>query len=235
MYAVLEKNISDKYLDALKLMTNWVTVSEWAIKFCELYPDLLEKANREAANQKNETTGLREIAARISSNISRGAYTGEIELDESERPRRVKFLSAEEATDHIQKEIDQDIAPLSRDQKIRKDLESLNTKEHYRLEEMQNIADSLNSFFRLDFEVDHASAVLNKNAPGRHHPDNLQLLLKSHNRMKNSTNWNRFSTDEQVEYIKAAVKIQGIVAKKMNVDLEEHVIESIIQRLKLVY
>ena len=56
-----EKNISDKYLDALKLISTWVTVSEWTIKFCEIYPELLEKANKEAANQKNETTGLREM------------------------------------------------------------------------------------------------------------------------------------------------------------------------------
>jgi hypothetical protein len=36
----------------------------------------------------NYTTGLREIAARVSSNISRGAYAGRIEIDDTERPSR---------------------------------------------------------------------------------------------------------------------------------------------------
>jgi len=44
----------------------------------ELYPDLLAKAEQEASNQLNETTGLRELAARISSGISRGAYDQQI-------------------------------------------------------------------------------------------------------------------------------------------------------------
>lgn len=79
--------IADKYLLTLKEINNWATVSEWALKFSLMFPDLLEKANEEARNQKQNTTGLREIAARISSTISRGAFNGRIELDESERTR----------------------------------------------------------------------------------------------------------------------------------------------------
>jgi hypothetical protein len=37
--------ISEKYLDALRAVDDWVTVSEWAVNVGELYPDLLEKAN----------------------------------------------------------------------------------------------------------------------------------------------------------------------------------------------
>ena len=37
-------NITEKYLEALKPLTDWVIVSEWAIKVGELYPDILEKA-----------------------------------------------------------------------------------------------------------------------------------------------------------------------------------------------
>lgn len=64
--------IHEKYLEALKTFDGFVTVSEWAVKFGEMYPELLEKANKEAQNQKNDTTGLREIAARISSRLATG-------------------------------------------------------------------------------------------------------------------------------------------------------------------
>ena len=55
--------IVEKYLEAIKTFDDYVTISDWAIKFSELYPDELQKANEQAANQKNETTGIREIAA----------------------------------------------------------------------------------------------------------------------------------------------------------------------------
>ena len=37
--------IHEKYLEALKTFTNFVTVSEWAEKFVEMFPEELEKAN----------------------------------------------------------------------------------------------------------------------------------------------------------------------------------------------
>tara|TARA_Y100000034_G_C6910321_1_gene424393 strand:- start:14217 stop:14435 length:219 start_codon:yes stop_codon:yes gene_type:complete len=63
--------ITEKYLLSLREIGNWVTVSEWAEKFAEDYPDQLEKANKQAEGQKQETTGLRELAARISSKVSK--------------------------------------------------------------------------------------------------------------------------------------------------------------------
>ena len=78
-------NMHEKYLEALKLTDGWVKVSEWAIKVGERFPEVLEKAEKEAVNQANETTGLREIAARISSRISRGEYAEKIEIDTGEK------------------------------------------------------------------------------------------------------------------------------------------------------
>ena len=99
-------NITKKYLEALKPVDGWVTVSEWAIKVGELYPDILEKAEIEASNQANETTGLREIAARISSSISRGAYAGKIEVNDSERPRQIKYLPVNQLDAYVQHDVD---------------------------------------------------------------------------------------------------------------------------------
>ena len=158
-----------------------------------------------------------------------------MEVDTAERPRKVRYLSVERKAALIARDIDSDTEPLTRDKRIKQDIQSLSTKEYYRLEEMEAVADTLNSYFRLDFEIDHSDALLNPEKPGRHHPDNLQLLLKSHNRNKNNNNWARFTLEEHIDYIKSAIRIQAIVAKKMKIDLDEKVIESVMERLRLVF
>ena len=231
----MSMNISDKYLETLKAFTDWVTVSDWAVRVGEMYPDLLEKANKEAAAYKKPSTGQREIAARISSWVSSGGFGGLIEVDESERPRKVRYMSEEQQALLVEKEIEEDTEPLTRLQIIKRSTDELSTKDLYRYEEMRSISSLLNTFFRLDFEVDHAIAILNAETPGLHHPDNLQIIQKSHNRMKHSSNWQRFSIDEQIDYIRSVVRVQSIVAKKMDIDLDESVIESILVRLKMVF
>lgn len=228
-------SISEKYLDALKAIDGWTTVSDWAIKVGEMFPDILEKANEEARNHKRPSTGIREIAARISSAVSTGRFTGKIEVDESERPKQVRILSPEDASDYLEKELEADLEPLTRAQKIKTDEANLNTKDKYRLAEFEAIIAQLKSFFNLDFEFEHAKAILNSSDPGHHHPDNIQILLKSHNRLKGNANWERFTLKEQIEYIEAVVRVQKLVSSKMKIDLQEDVIGSIIERLKLVY
>ena len=230
-----ELSIRDKYLEALKMIGGWVIVSEWAIKFGEIYPELLAKAHQEALKQKRPSTGLREIAARMSSAISTGAFEGKVEVDESERPRKVRYLSETEAQEYLSKEIEKDTEPLSRSEKIQEDEKSLSPKDLYRVSEFYSIADDLKKLFRLDFEVDHASALLDEKNQGKHHPDNLQLLTKAHNGRKNNSSWKRFSFNEQIEYIQAAVRLQKIVEGKMNIQIDDSLLESIVSRLKLIY
>ena len=43
----MAKSMTRIYLDALKTINDWATVSEWAIKVGELYSDILEKAEKE--------------------------------------------------------------------------------------------------------------------------------------------------------------------------------------------
>jgi hypothetical protein len=226
--------IHEKYLKAIEGYGDWLTVSEWAIKVGELYPEVLKKAEDDALNQKNETTGLREIAARISSRLSADGFEN-IEIDTSERPKKVRYISAEEKTEHLDQDIEEDIAPLKRNDIIKCHTACLTIHELYRIDELEAISKQIKTYFSLDFEVDHSQALLNPEAPGKHHPDNLQLLLKSHNGKKHSKNWERFSLDEQVEYITTAIKLQEIVAKRLNVQLEASVLASLIQRLKDIY
>ena len=228
-------NITEQYLEALKGIDGWTIVSEWAQKVGELYPDLLEKANEEAKNQANDTTGLREIAARISSAIARGAYLDNIEIDNSERPRKIRYVSSEEHEANVEDEIDEDVAPLKRNEIIKIAEQAMSNSEKYRLEEFEVISRQLKRFFCLDFEVDHAQALLNSSQPGSHHPDNLQLILKTHNGKKNNDNWQRFSFEEQKNYIKSVIQTQGIVASRLGIEITEDVLGSLLERLQKIY
>ncbi len=96
------------------------------------------------------------------------------------------------------------------------------------------ISRQLKTYFGLVFEVDHATALLNPKTPGKHHPDNLQLLLKTHNGKKNSSNWQGFCFAEQKQYIEAAITLQSLVAVRMNVEVDGSVKDSLLQRLEVV-
>jgi len=100
---------------------------------------------------------------------------------------------------------------------------------------IETISKQLRAYFGLDFEVDHAIALLNQTQPGIHHPDNFQLLLKAHNSKKSNNNWDRFTLNEQIEYILAAIKLQDLVASRFHIDMENTVFDSLIERLKSVY
>ena len=228
-------SIRSKYLEALKTFDDWVIVSEWAQRFGELYPDLLAKAEIEAANQASDTTGLREIAARISSAIHHGAYENQIEIDTSERPRKVRYIPKDQRDKHEAQEVEEDIEPLRRDEIIKRDIETWNPKDKYRSDEFETISKQLKSFLSLDFEVDHADALLNPDSQGRHHPDNFQLLLKPHNARKKNDNWQRFDFEEQAEYIRAAIRLLVLVASRLNIDMDQTVIDSLLERLQKVY
>lgn len=225
---------SQQYLEALKSFDDWVIVSEWAIKVGELYPDLLEAANIQAANQANDTTGLRELAARISSRLSTGGFPN-VEIDDSERPRKVRYMSEVDKKTLIEDELEADIEPLTRAERIRSDFEYLTEIERYRIEEIENISRQLNKFFSVDFEVDHATAILNPTESGNHHPDNLQLLIKAHNGKKHKKNWKRFTIDEQIEYINHVLALQTLIASRLGVSLVNDVLESLLERLAKVY
>ena len=225
---------AQKYLEALKTFDDWVIVSEWATKVGEVYPDLLAEANVQAEKQANPTTGLRELAARISSRLSSGGFP-EVEIDESERPRKVRYISEEDKKVRIEDELEADIEPLTRAERIRKDTETLGEYERYRIEEMETIAKQLNRFFSLDFEVDHATALLNPTQQGSHHPNNLQLLIKAHNGKKNKKNWERFTFEEQKEYINQVVALQTMIASRLEISLVDDVLDSLLDRLKKVY
>ena len=226
--------IHEKYTEALKTFSGFVTVTEWAQKVCELYPDLLEKAEKEARAQKQNTTGLREIAARISSRLSAGNFNNAF-IDDSERPRKVKYLTPEEQQSNQEKELNDDIEPITRIEIINQAKDRLKIFEIYRLDEFKNIQKAFKDFFSLDFELDHAHALLDRENQGSHHPDNIQLLLKYHNGKKNNKSWERFDFEAQRNYIKDAIKLQSNVAESFDIELDNAVLSQLLNRLKAIY
>ena len=227
--------IHEKYLEALKIFDDFITVSQWATKFGELYPDLLEKANREAQNQVNDTTGLRELSARISSRLSTGGFDGFVQIDTSERPRKIKYITKEELEENTNHDIEEDLEPLTREEIEKKSENSMDINELYRLDEFRNIQKSFKKFFNLDFDLDHAKALLNKKDAGEHLPNNLQLLLRYHNGKKSNKNWKRFTIEEQISYIKKVIELQSLVSEQLDIKLDENILNSLIQRVKQVY
>jgi hypothetical protein len=227
--------IHEKYLEALKTFTDFVTVSEWAVKFAEMYPDELEKANEQAKNQKIDTTGLRELAARMSSRLSAGGFSKTVQIDDSERPKKVKYLTKDELEEHTQNEIDEDIEPLKRQDIINQGKDKMKVLELYRISELENIQRAFKLFFGVDFEIDHAQALLNGDTQGEHHPNNLQLLLKHHNGKKNKNSWKRFTFDEQIDYIEKTISLQTLVADKFNVEIDDKILNNLLDRLKAIY
>lgn len=227
--------IVEKYLEALKTYTEYVTVSEWAEKFAEMYPDELEKANKQAEKQKQNTTGIREIAARISSNVSGGKWSRELLIDDSERPKKVKYITKEELDVQTNEEIEEDIEPLKRQDIIKNATNELEIFELYKITEFESIQRSFKQFFGLDFEIDHAEALLNSEKQGLHHPSNLQLLLKYHNGKKNKNSWNRFTFEEQENYIRKSIALHSLVAHKFDHEIDNTILESLLARLKYIY
>ncbi|WP_258239487.1 HNH endonuclease [Arcobacter sp. LA11] len=223
--------IHEKYLEALKSFDDYITVSQWAEKVGELYPDVLEKANQEAQNQKNDTTGLREIAARISSRLSTGGFDSFIKIDNSERPRRVKYITEEESKEELEEELEDVNINLTKKEAEK----NMNSSDKYRLNEFYKIRDEFKEFYNIHFEVDHAKALKNKKNRGVHHPDNFQLLTKYHNGQKSNNNWKRFSIDEQVEYINKTIELQIIISSRIDIKIDEVILNSLLDRLKQVY
>ncbi len=227
--------VVEKYLEALKTFKDYVTVSEWSAKVVELFPELLTKAEKNVDNHKHNTTAFQQITRQISSEITRGKFNQFISIDDSERPRKVKYISKEELEEQTDKDIEEDIEPLKRQDIINNASSELEIFEIYRITEFENIQKSFKQFFGLDFEIDHAEALLNKEKQGEHHPNNLQLLLKYHNGKKNKNSWDRFTFKEQEDYIKRSIDLHSLVADKFDIEIDNKILNSLLHRLKEVY
>ncbi len=112
---------------------------------------------------------------------------------------------------------------------IKKERDGLSEFEKYRIQELDAIAKAFNSYFKTDLEVDHAHALMG-DTPGKHHPDNLQLLSKTHNRIKSKSSWHRMTLERQLEYLYKMKNYHAVVFQ-----IDEEIFKSLIERLEKVY
>lgn len=157
-------------------------------------------------------------------------------IDNNERPRVVRYITEIEFQERTTSELALDIEPINRKEIINSAKGHLALIELYRIDEFYEVQKSLKKWFELDFEVDHSKALLN-NDKGEHHADNLQLLLKYHNGKKSKSNWVRFTFDEQKNYILKVLDAHKIVSSqdKLDVKINDIILESLLDRLKKIY
>jgi len=81
---------SEKYLNALNYANDWVTINEWANLVDQHFPELVTEAHDQAQEYKTPSNGLREIAARISSELTRTNFRKYVLIDDTVSPKKVK-------------------------------------------------------------------------------------------------------------------------------------------------
>ncbi len=118
---------------------------------------------------------------------------------------------------------------------IKRDLSQMSVYDKYRLSEFEYIRNILNSVFNLDFDVDHAQAIANPDQPGSHHPDNLQIMTRRFNAVKNRKSWDRFSFEKQDKHIRHYAEHHLQHAKELGIDASQELLDLLIKRLEIVY
>jgi len=202
-----------------------------------MFPEEYEKVKIQSSTSSKvkPLTPLRLITTRISSLVTVGRLSKIIKIDDTEIPKKVKFVSKEEFDKNIIKEIEEDLEPLNRQEIIKNSLNKLKILDLYKIAEFENIQKAFKQYFGLDFEIDHAHSLLNNDEKGEHHPNNFQFLLKLHNNKKNNDNWKRFTFIEQIDYIKKAIILHNTIADKLDIEIDDEILNLLFKRLENVY
>ncbi|MBU1669246.1 hypothetical protein KKC13_12585 [bacterium] len=220
---------TEKFIEVLQTFNDPVTIATWAKRIVELYPVVLNQIN----SNTNEKMTLREFVARISVKVSKGEFPN-IEIENCEPYRKVKYCSESMKNERIQKNLNKDIELIVLDEHRQKDLSKLNESDRYRIEEFTSITDQLNRYFNLNFELHHVLSLTNRQKIGKHHADNLQLLTSEHALQKKDDEV-RFTIDEQKAYIKRVIVVHTMVSKHLDINLTDEVLDMLLDRLAKVY
>ncbi len=82
----------EKYLEALKTFTDYVTVKEWAVKYDEMYP----KQTKDEYSEK-----IKKIGRSISSLVSTGKWANMLLIDKNTKPQKIKYTTDKNQKDDI--------------------------------------------------------------------------------------------------------------------------------------
>jgi hypothetical protein len=228
--------IADKYIEVLVKYNN-ITLNEWVEKILETYPDLEDQIKKYTYYKKNGDV-KRTLKHKIHKNTDIGELKrmGILNIDKSQNPS-IYSMDVEKYNEYI--EIgdtisEKGISDYDRSEIIEKTEETWLSKDRIHASTYAYIQKLLWIHIGMKFEIDHAKSL---KEGGKHSPENFHLLLKEHNRSKNSKSTKRMSYEEQVRYIKAVVQAQNcyyeIYDEKEVIDNEA--IEEIFKLLKTVY
>lgn len=219
----------EKFIEVLQTFEQPVSILVWVQRIVERYPTILNQVN----SKTNKKMTLRELTGFISLKVSKGEFKN-LEIEDCEPYRKVKYCSESMRTESIQKTLHKDLELITLDEHIRDDLSKLNESERYRIEELATITDQLNRYFNLNFELHHVVSLINGKKEGKYHADNLQLLTIEHMIQKKDDE-PRFTIDEQKAYIKGIIVVHTMVKKHLDINLIDEVLDMLLERLAKVY
>lgn len=88
-----------KYLETLKTFDDFVTITEWANQFVEMYPDEIKEL------KEDEKVLIRNIVKSITSLVSTGKWSNIILIDKNTKPQKIKFIADENQENDIDNNI----------------------------------------------------------------------------------------------------------------------------------
>ena len=217
-----------KMIEVLKEADEWLTSSEWASKLIDAYPEVGAAADEKASKWANPKSGLRSLAGEINSClVNRRGPFAHTEVDKKSSPQKTRYVEEIEKLD--EKEKLSEVEDLTRTERIRQDSQLLTENEKRLIEGINEISKQFKKSFHIRLEVDHAQAIMNEDG-GKHHPGNLQLLTEEDNRCKSSDNWERFTFEEQYDYLERLFE-----NKQMRFDVNHDLFEILLKQLGIVY
>ncbi len=232
---ITRDEFTEKSMETLEKTTGWLELWDWADLVYAEHSDIAAVMDSRGAGWAIPKPGRRVIWGELQG-ITRGNQRQPKNLIvDTSGIKKVTYASDEEIEEYESNAEAKEEEYLSRKDIIKRDEESLTQIEKWNIDDFYVIAKMLNDSFNLDFEVDHAKALMNPIDPGNHHPDNLQILSKRFNGIKNSKNWDRYSWEEQEEHIRDCVDPYLKNRERLDIDGTKEDLDYIIDRLKKIY
>ncbi len=216
-------------------MPELVTRPEWAELVGKKYPELLKKATLQGSSRSPSRSGVSILSTSMSASLRGSKESVFIETVVVDNLTKFRYITEEKSLENIEKALDEEELYSTRAEIIKAGNSVMTKFDSFRYKEFQEIQKNFKTLLKLDFEIDHANALMNPTEPGDHHPDNLQLLNSRFNSIKGKYNWKRFTIEEQVKHIRdyAAPYLEHKI--NLNIEYGEDCLEILIKRLEAIY
>lgn len=219
----------EMYRDILKESKEPLSIVEWATKIIEKSPSILKQID----SRTNRPVRFEAFVSALSLKVSKGEMKN-VQVVENKPYRQVMYLSDLKKNELMKQTLADDLASISINKKIQRDIDKASEYERYRLEEFKNVTEQLNKYFAVNFVLHHAYSLKKERKEAKHHADNLQILTFEHSLVKKDAD-KRFSIEEQKAYIKRSIVVHMMIDRKIELNLIDEVLEMLLDRLDKVY